>query len=469
MNTRRSLLRTAAATGVMAAIPLRRADAAASDPWAEASRIVASIKRPSFPAKDFPITQFGAVSGGKEKCTTALAKAIDACTKAGGGRVVVPAGAWLTGPIHLKSNVNLHLERGATLLFSTDPKDYLPLVLTRWEGVECMNYSPLVYAFEQENIAVTGEGSLDGQASDQYWWPWKGRADFGYKPGTPNQMLARKKLFEMGETNVPVENRLFGEGSYLRPNMFEPYRCKRVMIEGVTLRNTPFWEVHPVLCTDVTVRGLNIDSAGPNTDGCDPECCKNVLIENCTFNTGDDCIAIKSGRNNDGRRVNVATENVVIRGCTMKDGHGGVSIGSEITGGVRNVFVENCRMDSPHLDNAIRLKNNAVRGGILENFHFRNIVVGQVAQAILAIHFDYEEAGNGPFHPVARNVHLEKIVSGKSSFGVDAHGLPNAQIENITLKDCEFNNVAKGNVFQFVRGISFTNVKMNGQTVKNPT
>ncbi|MDR3528393.1 MAG: glycoside hydrolase family 28 protein [Rhizomicrobium sp.] len=467
MTTRRQLLQTVAATTALSGTLSSLQAAPATDPWAEAERIVARIKRPQFPARDFPITDYGATSGGT-KCTAAIAKAIAACAAAGGGRVVVPEGNWLTGPIHLKSHVNLHIAKGATLRFSTDHADYLPLVLTRWEGVECMNYSPLVYAFEQENIAVTGEGTLDGQASNEFWWPWKGKSNFGFKDGTPNQAVARKKLFEMGDANTPVAERLFGEGSYLRPNFFEPYRCKTVLIEGVTIRNTPFWELHPVLCTGVTVRGVTIDSAGPNTDGCDPESCKDVLIENCSFNTGDDCIAIKSGRNGDGRRVNVPCENIVIRGCTMKNGHGGVSIGSEITGGVRNVFVEKCKMDSPNLDNAFRLKNNAVRGGILENFHFRNIVIGQVAHAVLAIHFDYEEAGNGPYRPVARNVHLERIVSGKSEFGVDAHGLPNAEIENITLTDCDFQNVAKGNVAQFVHGISFSGVTINGAAAKAP-
>ncbi len=464
MTTRRKLLQTVAA--LSGCLPLTGLHAAAPDPWAEAGRIVARIRQPRFPARDFPITDYGAVPG--VPCTSAIAKAIAACTAAGGGRVVVPEGVWLTGAIHLKSHVNLHIARGATLRFSTDPADYLPLVLTRWEGVECMNYSPFLYAFEEENIAVTGEGTLDGQASNDFWWSWKGKPSFGFKEGMPNQAAARKKLFAMGEAGTPVDQRLFGEGSYLRPNFFEPYRCKTVLIEGVTIRNTPFWEVHPVLCTGVTVRGLTIDSAGPNTDGCDPESCKDVLIENCFFNTGDDCIAIKSGRNGDGRRVNVPCENLVIRGCTMRNGHGGVSIGSEITGGVRNVFVENCKMDSPNLDNAFRLKNNALRGGVLENFHFRNIVIGEVAHAVLAIHFDYEEAGNGPYRPVARNVHLEKIVSGRSEFGVDAHGLPNAEIENITLSDCDFRNVAKGNVFQFVHGIAFSGVTINGTAAETP-
>jgi polygalacturonase len=409
---------------------------------------------------------FGAAGDGMTDCTEAFARAVDACAASGGGRVVVPEGIWLTGAIHLKSNVNLTVSRGATIRFSTDPKDYLPLVFTRWEGVELMNYSPLIYAFEQENIAVTGEGTLDGQADNIHWWPWKGKEVYGWSKGRPNQDPARNALFAMGDDNVPVEKRVFGEGFYLRPNFIEPYRCKNVLIEGVTLRNAPFWEVHPTLCTSVTVRNLTIDSGGPNTDGCDPESCKDVLIENCSFNTGDDCIAIKSGRNGDGRRVNVPSENIVIRNCTMKNGHGGVTIGSEITGGVRNVFAQDCRMDSPDLLNAIRLKNNAMRGGVLENLYFRRIVVGQVAHAVLTIDCNYEEGAKGPFRPVVRGVHVESVVSGKSQYGIDAQGLDGAPVTDVSLRGCDFRGVAHDNIVKNVRGLSLRDVRINGRMVQ---
>ena len=218
----------------------------------------------------------------------------------------------------------------------------------------------------------------------------------------------------MGKAGVPVEKRIFGEGSYLRPGFFEPTRCRNVLIDGVTIRNAPFWNVHPVLCNNVTVSNLTIDSRGPNTDGCDPESCRDVLIDSCFFNTGDDCIAVKSGRNGDGRRVNVPSENIVIPGCRMKNGHGGVAIGSEITGGVRNVFAEDCHLDSPDLHHALRLKDNAMRGGVLEHIYFRRIVVGKVAHAVLMIDFNYEESAGGPFTPVVRDVRVEMVVSGKS-------------------------------------------------------
>ena len=362
--------------------------------WAQLPGILARIQAPVFPARDFIITAFGAVADGKTDCTEAIGKAIAACAQAGGGRVVVSAGEFLTGPIHLKSNVELHLARGAALKFSPDSKAYLPAVLTRFEGMECYNYSPLIYAFAQENVAVTGEGLLDGQASDENWWRWKGK-----KPGVQNQKAARERLVKMVEENVPVAQRQFGEGDYLRPSFVEMYRCRNVLIQGVRIRRSPMWELHPTLSTNVIVRGVDILSHGPNNDGCNPECCRDVLIEDCVFDTGDDCIAIKSGRNNDGRRLGVPSENLVVRRCTMKDGHGGVVIGSEISGGCRNVFVEDCRMDSPNLDRVLRFKSNAVRGGVIENVFMRNVTVGQVADAVLQIDFLYEEGAKGQYKP----------------------------------------------------------------------
>ena len=216
-------------------------------------------------------------------------------------------------------------------------------MFTRWEGVELMNYSPFIYAYEAENIAITGPGTLDGQAGPDHWWDWRGTRP---ERGRPDRRRREPADRDAGR-GVPVAERVFGEGHFLRPNFIQPYRSRNVLIEGVTIVNSPMWEIHPVLCQSVTVRGVTVNSHGPNNDGCNPESCRDVLIERCTFDTGDDCIALKSGRNDDGRRVNVPVENVVIRDCSMKDGHGGVVIGSEISGGARNVFAERCRMDSP--------------------------------------------------------------------------------------------------------------------------
>jgi polygalacturonase len=277
--------------------------------WEALPKILASIELPVFPDREFSIVDHGAVSGGKTDCKPAIDAAIDACAKAGGGRVVVPAGEWrVDGPIHLRSNVNLHVARGATLKFSADPRHYLPAVFTRFEGTELHNYSPLVYALDQENVALTGEGTLDGQAGPGAWWPWKGKwggeVDHGWEPGDPDQTAAVARLGKLADAGTPPAERQFGEGDRLRSSFVQPYRCRRVLIEGVTIVNSPMWILNPVLCESVTIRGATVDSHGPNNDGCNPESCRNVLIERCTFDTGDDCIAIKSGRNADGRRLN---------------------------------------------------------------------------------------------------------------------------------------------------------------------
>jgi polygalacturonase len=418
------------------------------------------IVPPSFPDKDFNITDFGAKGDSTTDCTAAFEKAIGKCNASGGGRVVVPPGIFLTGALHLRSHVCLYVSRGAVIRFSTDPKKYLPIVYARWEGTECMNYSPLIYAFEQEDIAVTGEGILDGQSSNEHWWSWKGKKEAGWRHGMPNQLLSRAKLIDMAEKNIPVEERTFGDGAYLRPNFFEPYRCKNVLLQGVTLRNSPMWFINPVLCRNVSVIGVTTDGLGPNNDGCDPESCTDVFIENCVFNNGDDCIAIKSGRNADGRRINMPCENIVIRGCTMKNGHGGVVIGSEVSGGVKNVFAENNVMDSPELDRVLRIKTNAMRGGIIENVFLRNTEAGQVADAIVKVDFFYEEGDSGSFVPTVRNIDVRNVRSKKSSFGIWIRAFGRSPAENIHIEDCVFENVAEANVIENVKNLTLINVQM---------
>jgi polygalacturonase len=458
--TRRAVLAAGAAIAPALAALSARADA---DAWAQVPAILARIRPPRFAKRDFPITDHGADQAAD--CTQAFAKAIAACHEAGGGRVVVPAGTWATGAIHLKSNVNLHISKDATIAFSRDPKAYLPLVMTRWEGIELMNYSPFIYALDQENIAITGEGTIDGRADNEHWWPWKGLAPFGWREGMPNQAQARAKLFAMAENNTPVAERIFGEGSYLRPMFIQPYRCKNVLIEGVHLLGSPMWQIHPVLCANLTVRGLTVTASGPNTDGCDPESCRDVLIEGVTFSTGDDCIAINSGRNADGRRLHTPSENIVIRGCHMKNGHGALTVGSQISGGVRNVFAEDCRMDSPILECAIRVKNNALRGGVLENLYFRRIAVGQVSKAVVTVDYNYEEGPNGPFQPVLRNMVVEHVVSAKSTRALDIQGFASAPIEGVVLRDCEFNHVAEPSIVKFAPGLRMERVTVNGARV----
>jgi polygalacturonase len=456
------LLAPTIASGCAATAARAIADSSATG-WDLVPSILQRIVPPVFPSRDFAVTSFGARGDGQTDCTRAFSEAIAACTRVGGGRVVVPSGRFATGAIHLATNVNLHVESGATIAFSPDPAKYLPVVLTRFEGVEVMGYSPLIYAVDCENVAVTGRGTLDGGADNDHWWPWKGTAAFGWKPGAPNQNEARTRLFQMAEKGIAPANRVFGDGSYLRPSFIQPYRCRNVLIEGVRIVKSPMWEIHPVLSHNVTVRSVSIDTHGPNNDGCNPESCRDVLIEKCFFDTGDDCIAIKSGRNADGRRLRTPSENIVVRECEMRDGHGGVTIGSEISGGVRNVFAERCRMDSPNLDRALRFKNNAARGGVIEHIYMRDVTVGQVADAVLSIDFYYEEGAKGEFTPVVRDVEMKNVTSRKSQYALYLRGLERSTIADVRVIDCKFENVAKPNVIERVSGLSLANTRINGQ------
>ncbi len=438
--------------------------AAGNDPWAALPQLRKRIQPPIFPDRDINVSRYGAKDDGKTDNTPVFAKAIDELARAGGGRLVVPAGTFLTGAIHLKSNVALHVSEGATLKFNPDPNLY-PIVLTRFEGIECMNYSAFIYAFGQKNIAITGGGTLDGQANCDQWWPWSGKARCG-PTGHPDQRKARAALVEMAERDVPVEKRAFGEGGWLRPNFVQPYRSTNILIEGVTIVNSPMWELNPVLCRNVTVRNVKINSHGPNNDGCDPESSADVLIQNCVFDTGDDCIAIKSGRNRDGRRIHTPSENIIIEGCTMKDGHGGVTLGSECSGDIRNVYAQDCKMDSPNLDRVLRLKTNAVRGGVMENVYMRNVTAGQVAGAAIDIDFYYEEADKGDFQPVVRNIEVDNLTVQKCRAAFSFRGFPNAPIVGIRLRHCRFEQAARVNTTENVRDLVLDDVRFNGELLK---
>jgi polygalacturonase len=474
---RRNLLKGMAAGSVLGACPLQtwamrsaplpgiEGDDRIRLAWEQAAELRRRIARPRFPEREFDIREFGARGDGKADDSAAIRSAIERCAAVGGGRVIARDGVFLTGPIHLKSNIDLHIDESAVLSFITDPKRYLPAVPTRWEGVELMGYSPLIYAFEQSNIAVTGKGVLNGNADPQTWWPWKGPwknyQNWG-EGGTPTQKEARAKLFADAENGVPVEKRVYAEGAYLRPPFIQPYRCRGVLIEGITITNSPFWLINPVLCENVTVSGVTCKSHGPNSDGCNPESCRDVLIENCLFDTGDDCIAIKSGRNADGRRLDVPSENILIDGCRMRAGHGGVVIGSEISGGARNIFVENCEMSSPDLERGIRIKTNSLRGGLIENFYIRNVDIGMVKDAIV-INFYYEEGDAGRFDPIVRNIVIEDLRCEQAARVFQLHGYPRAPIRDLVLRNVRFDKAGEVGVVENVAGLIAQNFVINGK------
>lgn len=472
-----------------------------TDPEAQAWNVMAAailgrIKPPSFPAVDFPITEFGAVAGAAvsdavvKANTVAINDAITACHLAGGGRVVVPSGTFMTGAIRLKSNVNLHLPNtDSVLLFDTDPAKY-PNVLTRWEGNDLFNYSPLIYAYRETNIAITGKGTLDGQAgiaqtdpnnkqgNPSAWWWWKGGSQsnpqFGCASGTstfpastgapclPNQSADSLLLKSQGAVpgNVPMDQRVYGidasgKQHYLRPPLVGPYGCENVLIDGVTLNRSPFWQMHLLFCKNVTVRNTTFNSLGTNNDGCNPEACVDVLIENCNFDTGDDCVAIKAGRGTDafapppgmpagaiapwvvypsypascGTSGNTsacaaATRNIIVRKCVMASGHGGVTLGSEMSGGIEYVFAEDIQMNSSTLDIALRFKTNTRRGGVMRHYYARNIQVPNGVSANNgAITIDYfyradasdDPAESGPYKPFTDQIYITNLTVGRGT------------------------------------------------------
>lgn len=440
------------------------------------SRIVA----PTFPDATFNITKYGASpKASAAKNQKAINRAIELCSKKGGGKVVVPAGTFMTGAITLKSNVNLVVEKGAVIKFAFQPELY-PLVYTRWEGLDCYNYSPCIYSNGAKNIGITGEGTIDGNGNRNTFWQWTGEAGWGYDEKNPTEhnkrpmpgdsIGARARLQMMCEENVPVAKRIFGKGTGMRPQLMNLVNSENIIVEGVTLLNSPFWVMHPLFSKNITVRGVKVHNDGPNGDGCDPESCEDVLIENCLFDTGDDCIAIKSGRNGDGRRDGRPSKNIIVRGCEMKDGHGGVVIGSEISAGCRNVFVENCKMDSPNLDRILRIKTNSCRGGVTENVYMRNVVVGVCKESVLRINLDYwpKEVAERGHNPIVRNVWMENVTCEKSKYGVQLNGLNDvSNIYDIHIKNCRFNGVQADPVLRTGKshGLDFENLIINGKLV----
>jgi len=308
---------------------------------------------------------------------------------------------------------------------------------------------------------LAGEGTLDGQATCDTWWPWGGKHRCTAEPN--HQRKARAALMDMAEKGVPVDKRVFGEGGYLRPMFVQPYRCANVLVDGVTIVNSPMYELHPVLCRNVTVRNVTVSSHGPNNDGCDPESCDGVLIDGCTFDTGDDCIAIKSGRNADGRRLHTPSQNIVIQNCTMKDGHGGVTIGSECTGGVRNVYARDCKMDSPNLERVLRFKNNAMRGGVIEHIYMKDVDAGQVSGPAIDVDLMYEEGPKGPYEPIVRDVEVVNLKVKKSRAALSIRGYEKVPVRNVHLRNCTFEQTAQPNAIENVEDLKLENVTINGK------
>lgn len=393
-------------------------------PTAKVDSIVKRIQLPVIPSYQINVLKLGAKGDSITNNKAVFDKAMALCKKNNGGTIIVPKGVYkINGPIHFVSNVNLKIEKGAKIKFSDKPEDYLPMVLTSWEGTILYNYSPLIYAYECSNIAITGEGTINGEGGKT----WK---SFKAKEGKGKD-LSR----EMNHNATALKDRKFGEGYFLRPQMIQFFKCKNILVEDIRIENSPFWCLHLLKSESITVRGISYKSLNYNNDGIDPEYAKDVLIENVTFDNGDDNVAIKAGRDHEGR-ANYATpsENIVIRNCNFKGLHG-VVIGSEMSAGVQNVFVENCKTVG-YLKRGIYLKTNADRGGFIKNVFVRDIQLDEVEDC-LYITANYHGEGNG-YQSEISNIHFSNITCNKATeSGIVIQGFPDKKIRNISLRNIE--------------------------------
>lgn len=405
-----------------------------------------ALQRPSIPDRSFSIADFGAVEGGATKNTAAFAAAFAACSAAGGGKVIVPPGKWLTGPIHFKSNINLFLSEDAEVIFSDVFEDYLPVVRVRAGSIEIYNYSPLIYARDCENIAITGPGKLNGNA--EKWWDWT-------KKETREYFFAESK-------GVPVEDRIYGKPEHaIRPSFVQFFNCRNILLEGFTIGSGPNWTIHPVFCENIIIRRVHVLTDGPNNDGIDPDSSRNILVEHCVFDTGDDCLVLKSGYNEDGWRAAKPTENVIMRWSTSKRGHGGLVIGSEMSGDVRNVYMHDC--DFEGTDRALRIKSRVGRGGIVENVWVENIVVKNMEYEVVILNMDYGADKNAlttERAPIFRNIFVKNVYGDGAPMAVRVVGLPDSLIENVHFENMRIKSTA-GIFCRNATGLHFTNVDIS--------
>lgn len=378
----------------------------------------------TFPKEECKITDYGAIGDGIFSNTEAIKKAIADCEKNGGGKVVVPNGKWFTGPIVLKSNINLFLEKDAEIIFSQKFSDYLPVVFSRFEGLEFYNYSPLIYALDAENIAITGQGTINGNG--EAWWDWKNRQD----PAVLN-------LYSLANAGVVTNKRIFGtESDALRPSFVQFVRSKNIVLENVSFINSPMWAVHPLYSENILIRGIRVDSDGPNTDGIVIDSSKNIIIENTFVNSGDDAIVIKSGKDKDGLLVNKISENIIVRNSTIKNGHSGFAIGSEMSGGVRNVFFVDSSID--RVDFGLQIKSMQGRGGVIENIWFRNITIRRASEQAILVNMQYGTPIDPTLTtpPVFRNIYFQNINCRRTGDAIIVKGLPDNPV-----RDIHFSNI----------------------------
>ena len=411
----------------------------------------------------YNVMDYGAVNDSSAVITDAVKSAIAAAHHAGGGTVFFPAGSYLTGPIHLKSNITLHLDAGATLHFSDDFDHYLPMVPSRWEGTDVVNFSPLIYANGAENIAITGRGTLNGNGKT--WWMYFFDHIYG-KDTTDNLSRWQREFFKHNQDVVAPDLPGWIEKGFLRPPFIQFMHCKDILVEGITIINSPFWTLNPQYCENVKIHALTINNPpSPNTDGINPESCRNVHISNCHISVGDDCITIKSGKDRSGRLAAAPAENYVITNCTMLSGHGGVVIGSEMSGGVRNITISNCIFDGTH--RGLRIKTARGRGGVVEGIRMSNIVMRNIKEDIIVLNMQYAETAPEPISertPAFRNIHFSNITA-EGNRAITLRGLSEMPISDVSFYDVNI-RAKTGMVVQHATGIDVVGLRL--QTEGDP-
>jgi len=416
--------------------------------------ILKQIHEPNIPEYSVNINDFGGIGDSITENYHFFKNAIENLKQHGGGKLIVPEGQYyMDGPIHFISNMELHIEKDARIFFSSEPKDFLPVVKTSWEGTFIYNYSPFVYAYNCENIKISGEGIIDGEASET-WAMWKEKQN-------EDQLLTR----EMNHNNTPIEERVFGEGHFLRPQFIQFYDCKNILVEGIKIEDSPFWCVHLLKCENIIVRNIKYEAYNKNNDGIDPEYSKNILIENITFNNSDDNIAIKAGRDNEGRASKELSENIVVRNCHFKGLHA-IVIGSEMSAGVKNVFVEDCDF-AGYLKRGIYLKSNPDRGGFIKNIYVKNVQFGEVEDCIYITSF-YHNEGEGNITDI-KDIHFENIVCRKAnSSGIVIQGFPEKKLSDIYFKNIKIDSTSNPLSMENTENISFSDVVI-GQIATSPS
>lgn len=433
--------------------------------------ILSHIRQPVISDRSVSAAVLGILPGTGENLTSRLQAAIDTLSRQGGGRLCLPAGLYRSGALTIRDGVELHLESPDTVLqfINTDIETNYPVVYAHWEASPCYNYSALLYANGAHDIAVTGRGVLDGGADREHWWNWHHQVEEAWSSNAVDRQLTdRKALREMNMGAVPVDERRFGPGHYLRPNFVQFIGCERVLLQGVTLKNSPMWQFNPVFCRGVTVDGVTLSSHGSNNDGCDPESCRGVWIKNCRFDTGDDCISLKSGRDRDGQAANTPCEYVLIENNDFADGHGGVALGSEMSGGIRYVLAADNRFSSPNLTYALRLKTNARRGGCVEQVMLCDSVMDAVHGAAVHGTMLYEDGRNGDSLPVFRDITVENIVAHGGDYGIFLEAFPEVPITGLTLRNIRIDGAKKALRHMNWRNPVVENVLINGRRFPRP-